>query len=73
MEKGSLHPMGQVVTPHETKKKEVCGIDIQRFYHTLVPSNSSTKEDKNNMNKDAFCKKILRTLLQLLEVWTYSL
>ena len=28
MEKGSLHPMGQVVTPHQTKKKEVCGTDI---------------------------------------------
>ena len=28
MEKGSLHPMGQVVTPHQTKQKEVCGTNI---------------------------------------------
>ena len=43
---GSLQPMGQVVTSHQTKQKEVCGTDIQKFYHTLVPNNSSTKEDK---------------------------
>ena len=47
MEKGSLHPMGQVVTPHQKKKKEVCGTDIQMFYHTLVPRNSSTKKDRS--------------------------
>ena len=46
MEKGSLHPMGQVVTPHQTKKKEVCGTDIQKFNHTSDQNNSSTKEDK---------------------------
>ena len=46
MEKGSLHPMGQVVTPHQTKKKEVCGIDIYKFYHTSIPKNSRTKEEK---------------------------
>ena len=28
MEKGSLHPMGQVITPHQTKQKEVRGTDI---------------------------------------------
>ena len=43
---GSLHPIGQVVTPHQTKQKEVCGTNIHNFYHTLVPNNSSTKEDK---------------------------
>ena len=28
MEKGSHHPMGQMVTLHQTKQKEVCGMDI---------------------------------------------
>ena len=46
MEKGSLHPMGQVVTPHQTKQKDVCGTDIHMFCHTSVPNNSGTKEDK---------------------------
>ena len=34
---GSLHLKGQVVTPHKTKKWEVCGTDIQILYHTSVP------------------------------------
>ena len=42
--KGSLHPMGQVVTPHQTKKKEVCGTNIHMLYHTSIPRNSSTKK-----------------------------
>ena len=46
MEKGSLHPMGQVVTPHQTKEKEVCGTDIYKLYHTSIPNNSSIEEDK---------------------------
>ena len=25
---GSLHLIGQVVTPHQTKQREVCGTDI---------------------------------------------
>ena len=46
MEKGSLYPMGQVVTPHQTKQKEVCGTNIQKIYHTSVPNNRSIEEDK---------------------------
>ena len=51
MEKGSLHPMGQVVTPHQTKQKEVCGIDVHMFYYTSVPSNTSAKEDRSTWIK----------------------
>ena len=37
MDKGSLHPMDQVVTLHQTKQKEVCGTDIYKSYRTLAP------------------------------------
>ena len=31
MEKGSLHPMGQVVTPHQTKQKRYVGLIFGSF------------------------------------------
>ena len=34
---GSLHLIGQVVTPHQIKQREVCKTDIQMLYHTSVP------------------------------------
>ena len=30
---------------------EVCGTNIQNFYHTLVPRNSSAKEDRSTWMK----------------------
>ena len=66
MEKGSLFPIGQVVTPHPTKKKEVCGTDIYKFYHTLVPNNSSIEEDKIAWIKMKDFKESSRTKFQIL-------
>ena len=66
MEKGSLHPMSQVVTPHQTKKKEVCGIDIHKLYHTSIPKNRSTKEEKLAWIKMQDCKEIPRPKFQIL-------
>ena len=76
MEKGSLHLMGQVVTPHQTKQKEVCGTDIYRFYHRSVPNDSSTEEDKIVGIKMQDCKEIPRPKFQILiflRVWKVHL
>ena len=66
MEKGSLHPMGQVVRPNQTKQKEACGTDIYKFYHTSIPNNSSTEEDKLAEIKMQDCKEIPRPKFQIL-------
>ena len=44
---GSLHPRGQVVTPHPTKKEKVHEADIQSLYHTSVPREMYTTKKKS--------------------------
>ena len=65
MEKGSLHPMGQVVTPHQTKQKEVCGSDIYKLYHTSVPSIRSTEKEKLAWIKMKDCEESPRPKFQI--------
>ena len=35
MEKGSLHPMGQVVTPHQSKKKRYVGLILKSYIRQM--------------------------------------
>ena len=66
MEKGSHQPMGQVVTFHQTKKKKVCGTNIQKLYHTSIPNNRSTEEEKLAWIKMQDCKESSRSKFQIL-------
>ena len=43
---GSLHLIGQVVTPHQTKKKRYVGLILKVLYLTSVPKENSTKKDR---------------------------
>ena len=43
---GSLHLKGQVVTPHQTKQREVYGTDIQILYHTSIPRQENIAKEE---------------------------